>query len=168
LSSKSTARHPGERAIDIQHAHLDGAGFTGRPTMPAWPAAAAASPGRPRYPHPRLTGELDLDRRLGRASHTAIGRRIGALGAISIGAKPFADARSACRQRIDLRRTNLGPPRHLGDHRARRQALRHDRPFLFLGPPAPPLGTTDDFNLRRRTVSNISAPSLALLRQTTI
>ena len=86
---------------------------------------------RPRYPHPHLTGELDLDRRLGdRGAICGLRRRLGRRDQHL--RKTVRDGAQFLPPTIDLPSADIGAAGDLADRRSWRQALRDDRPFLFL------------------------------------
>ena len=111
------------------------------------------------YPHPRPPGKLDLNRWL-IASRTA-GRRSGRVGRRDQHLrKPVGDGAQFLAPAIDLPGDHIGAPRHLANHRARRQARRNDHPLLFLRPAPPPLPATDHLSSRHRTVSRTGASTV--------
>ena len=65
---------------------------------------------------------------------------------------PCASDRSA--------RPDIGATGHLADHRPRRQARGHNRPFLFLGPAPSPFRPGYHLNSRHRTVSCTGASTV--------
>ena len=69
---------------------------------------------------------------------------------------------------INLARRNIGPPRHLGNHRPRRKTLGDNRPFLILAPAPPTLGAGNHLKSRHRTVACTAASTVICTGATTL